>query len=50
MRKNNVKHGIASGRAYSVRIKLVNFNDTFIYWYIAENLRVLLELFSEKIK
>jgi hypothetical protein len=50
MRKNNVKHGIASGRAYSVRIKLVNFNDTFIYWYIAENFRVLLALFSEKIK
>jgi hypothetical protein len=50
MRKNNVKHGIASGRVSSVRIKLVNFNDTFIYWYIAENLRVLLELFSEKIK
>ena len=23
MRKNNVKHGIAYGRAYSVRIKLV---------------------------
>ena len=50
MRKNNVKHGIAYGRAYSIRIKLVNFNDTFIYWYIAENFRVLLALFSEKIK
>ena len=48
MRKNNVKHGIAYGRAYSVRIKLVNFNDTFIYGYIAENFRVLLALFSEK--
>ena len=50
MRKNNVKHGIAYGRAYSVRIKLVNFNDTFIYWYIAEKFSVLLALFSEKIK
>ena len=48
--KNNVKHGIASGRASSVRIKLVNFNDTLIYWYIAENFRALLALFSEKIK
>ena len=50
MRKNNDKNGIAYGRGYSVGIKLVNFNDTFIYGYMAENFRVLLALFSEKIK